>query len=687
LVNIILTFTTISIIYFLSFNFYTYINIEMSKRFNKNIPYTFTGGINLSTSANLVSVHNSNTIANIITTGGNVGIGTTSPGSALHVTGTIGATPIGTGVHMGTDSVNNASIIQINQGGSTSGTAIMDFGYSGVNYVSRIIHDNNTKNLTILVNGGASSVTFQSSGNVGIGTNSPAYTLDVTGSLRSTGDIFIGNGTAAEALNLWDIPGAAWQLSTGGYNLSIRNGTVGSTMVDRVTIASTGNVGIGTTTPIGKMSVDYSGISANQNVLSLHTSNTATNDYNLIEAGHGASSTFVLKGNGNVGIGTTSPSEKLHINGNIILGSSTADSNVDYTISTPGQLTINANNASTQDNTFVALTLTSGVSSNQSNIILCGSANNSFRHIVFSTMNTERMRLSSSGNLGIGTSTPAYPLDIINTVNSSNQPFMRIGNSSGGAGNQVGIILSPLSTRTGGASSQIISIDDGNASAHLTLWTAPSGTGTASVERVRIQNNGNVGIGTVSPSFTLDVNGTIARSGVKLPRYDNGSFSGSASFSIPILFNDTQYNYAEFRVRYVTSAICNMNISASSYVNAAMNFGECALTTVKWNAQGAPVYATFSGVTSGIFADTVEMVGIDNNLIFRIVRATGTSTTGLRNHYSYDNVYCWSGVGTARGYGQGHIDNASVGGSPLQFVTFTCSTGTISGTYSSVHYY
>jgi hypothetical protein len=197
----------------------------------------------------------------------------------------------------------------------------------------------------------------------------------------------------------------------------------------------------------------------------------------------------------------------------------------------------------------------------------------------------------------------------------------------------------------------------------------------------------NVGIMTTGPAYTLDVNGTIARSGVRLPRFDNGSFSGSSSFSIPILFNDTNYNYCEIKVRYITSAICNINISATSYVNAAMTFNECALTTVKWNAQSTPDYQTGTNSTSVTFAVTVETAGIDNNIIFRIVRASGTSSSGQRNHYSYDHVYCWAGIGTSRGYGQGHIDNASVGGSPLQFITFTCSTGTVSGTYSTVHSY
>ena len=66
---------------------------------------------------------------------------------------------------------------------------------------------------------------------------------------------------------------------------------------------------------------------------------------------------------------------------------------------------------------------------------------------------------------------------------------------------------------------------------------------------------GNVGIGTISPGYALDVTGntnftgTLTRSGIKLPRFDNGSFS-AASISIPILFNDTQYNTVELKLKY-----------------------------------------------------------------------------------------------------------------------------------------
>ena len=136
---------------------------------------------------------------------------------------------------------------------------------------------------------------------------------------------------------------------------------------------------------------------------------------------------------------------------------------------------------------------------------------------VFSNVsgNSNIMVMNSTGLVGIGTPSPAYALDIINTFNLSNSPFLRIGNSSGGSGNRVGIILNPYTGRTGGPSSQVIAIDDGGSSSHLTFWTAPTGTGSASVERMRILASGIVLIGTsTNATGTLQVNGVTATNGL-----------------------------------------------------------------------------------------------------------------------------------------------------------------------------
>jgi hypothetical protein len=172
----------------------------------------------------------------------------------------------------------------------TLGTGTGNFiaRWTGANSIGTgIIYDNNT--------------------NVGIGTTSPAVKLDVAGSIRA-----------------WD----GSQLQFGGSNNYLEGsetsdylgfGTNGS---EKVRILSSGNVGIGTTNPVEKLqvlgnirvgdnnSVIFSGSSGQQS--SIRTSGTSDltfringNDYAIFDS------------TGRLGIGTTAPSDTLHVEGNI----------------------------------------------------------------------------------------------------------------------------------------------------------------------------------------------------------------------------------------------------------------------------------------------------------------------------------------------------------------------------------
>jgi len=141
--------------------------------------------------------------------------------------------------------------------------------------------------------------------------------------------------------------------------------------------------------------------------------------------------------------------------------------------------------------------------------VLTISDGNGSGHLIFSTAPTgsattvvERMRVTNSGYVGIGAITPASLLHLHDSVASS--PMLSISNS---ANNIVGIQLTPSSGRTGGYPVKLLAISDGSSSAHFTVSTAVTGAGA--VERVRVQNNGWVGIGTTSPTSQL----TISTSG------------------------------------------------------------------------------------------------------------------------------------------------------------------------------
>jgi hypothetical protein len=474
-------------------------------------------GINSGGASNFNLFRNTTNILSVATNG-NVGIGTTSPSSKLNVSGS-------------TDLFGNLRV-----GGSSSSTGFnIDLGTSGAvdSFRSGYLYgDGTTIYLTNQQNGALNFGTnntwnrlvITAAGNVGINTNSPTYRFSVSGAGGFTGNLYVNHGgagntpqinvspntnTAESSIGFWqntNNSGALWAIGhnpsgVGNNNFGIYSSTYGG---NALSILNNGNVGINTNSPTEKLNV-----AGNTDIFgTLRVGGSSSSSAFLVNFGTAGGGTYrsaYLYGDG------TNIELFNHQNGSITFATNNinrmrigADGRVGIGINTPANNGLQINSGELQ----------LGPTNSNAFHIYAASGGCEFYSGSWGA-GTALGRWTVTG-LGLGTFSPSCALDIVNATGSSNKPFLRLANSVGGVGNQVGIILSPYSARAGGNSSQIIAIDDGAASSNLLFYTAEPGATTTSTERMRIRSNGNIGIGLTSPIVALHVKGNVNSTGQPL---------------------------------------------------------------------------------------------------------------------------------------------------------------------------
>jgi len=266
-----------------------------------------------------------------ITGSGNVGIGTTSPDYKLDVEGSANNADIGIRINNTFDdndpASNPTSVLFLNAAsnngylrvhGAPDNTAAkhqIDLGSSAASSF-----------LTFSPNGGE-RMRITSGGNVGIGTTSPGRQLELRGQgvVRLNG---ISGGDPGIDFNTSDVNDMQIRYRSTTDALAIYSYGTSS---DVLTIKkSDGNVGIGITAPVAKLNVvGHSKFNGTNYHSHFNYAGDSSEDTYIRGGKPGAkvyindshnSNVLIANGGGNVGIGVTSPSEKLEVNGNIKIG-------------------------------------------------------------------------------------------------------------------------------------------------------------------------------------------------------------------------------------------------------------------------------------------------------------------------------------------------------------------------------
>jgi len=625
-----------------------------------------------------------------ITSSGNVGIGTSSPGSILHAKGGSISTP------------------------STVSAFI-------ANATARLVVDHTNEYGAYIgyANGTTDAIAIQSTtaagsvrplglnpygGNVGIGTTSQVAAdvklevkdgiFAVTNSSGGDARIFLGSSTS---------PGhSKGQIR---YSLADESLEFYSNSSEQMRIDSSGNVGIGTSSPASDAQLTLDNGGSGDVAISLRRSGSAQGDVAITNTGSnltfktGSSDTVAgltervrIDGSGNVGIGTSSPSSKLHSVGTTILGTGTwptstvglSGARTAILSSTENQILIIGNtNATVGADKGAEIYLGAKATTSTENLAFAkiggfksnATSGNNESYLAFSTSNSvgtssEKLRIDSSGRVGIGTISPIAPLNVNSGAVDLNAAFVGTGSpyiqiDNGTKKYIAQVIGSDFRIQDQSASAERLRIDTsgrllvGTSSATYTTTAVFEGNSASGTGQGQIYlNKGDTTVAADTSIGILRFGATGDRRGADIRGIGDSTWTAGTSHPTRLAFYTTPVSS--------TSPTERMRIASTGAIGlSGANYGNSGQVLTSNGSGSAPSWQDKATVSSAVNTNTgssVEFTGLTNvsKIIINFNEVSATSASSIKVKLGNSTAYLSTNyLSTSVSAGGGTADNAT----------------------------